>query len=179
MKRYAALLRGINISGKNKIAMSALKAELTELGFTDVSTYLNSGNAVFGSEVHNKKTLSDRICSMIKEKFGLDIPVYVLLQEELQDILSNAPDWWGSDNKDIYDNIIFIMPPLSYDELYNKIGSPKDEYEKICNYKNVVFWSFSRKDYRKTNWWSKTAGSEVSSLITIRTANTMRKIAGI
>ena len=102
--------------------------------------------------------------------------MYVLLQEELQDILSIAPDWWGSDNKDIYDNIIFIMPPLSYDELYNKIGSPKDEYEKICNYKNVVFWSFSRKDYRKTNWCSKTAGSEVSSLITIRTANTMRKV---
>lgn len=51
MKRYIALLRGINISGKNKIAMSALKAEFSALGFADVYTYLNSGNVVFGSEL--------------------------------------------------------------------------------------------------------------------------------
>lgn len=43
MKRYVALLRGINISGKNKIAMSELKAGFAELGYTAVSTYLNSG----------------------------------------------------------------------------------------------------------------------------------------
>ncbi|MBP1561525.1 MAG: DUF1697 domain-containing protein [Oscillospiraceae bacterium] len=177
MKRYIALLRGINISSKNKIAMSALKAEFTELGFADVYTYLNSGNVVFGSEVHDEKFLADKIRSMIKEKFCLDIPVYVLLQEELQDILGNAPNWWDSGNKEIYDNIIFIMPPLTYDELYNDIGSPKDEYEKICSYKNIVFWSFSRKDYRKTNWWSKTASSNVSGMLTIRTANTLKKIA--
>lgn len=177
MKRYIALLRGINISGKNKIAMSALKAEFTELGFAGVYTYLNSGNVVFGSEVHDEKFLADKIRSMIKEKFCLDIPVYVLLQEKLQDILGNAPNWWDSGNKEIYDNIIFIMPPLTYDELYNEIGSPKDEYEKICSYKNIVFWSFSRKDYRKTNWWSKTASSSVSSMLTIRTANTLKKIA--
>lgn len=177
MKRYIALLRGINISGKNKIAMSALKAGFSELGFADASTYLNSGNVVFSSEINDKKILADKIQSMIKEKFELDIPIYVLLQEELQDILDNAPNWWDSNNKGIYDNIIFIMPPLTYDELYNEIGSPKDEYEKICNYKNIVFWSFSRKDYRKTNWWSKTASSNVSSMITIRTANTLRKIA--
>ena len=42
MKRYVALLRGINISGKNKIAMSELKAGFAELGYTAVSTYLNA-----------------------------------------------------------------------------------------------------------------------------------------
>jgi len=50
-----------------------------------------------------------------------------------------------------YDNFIFIMPPLSYEEFYNEIGNPKAEYEKVHNYKNVIFWSFSRKDYQKTN----------------------------
>ncbi len=47
MKRYIALLRGINISGKNKIVMSELKAGFVELGYSAVSTYLNSGNVVF------------------------------------------------------------------------------------------------------------------------------------
>lgn len=47
MKRYIALLRGINISGKNKIPMSELKKGFAELGFSEVSTLLNSGNVIF------------------------------------------------------------------------------------------------------------------------------------
>lgn len=40
---------------------------------------------------------------MIQKRFGLDIPVFFILQEKLQDILSKAPDWWGTSDKDIYD----------------------------------------------------------------------------
>ena len=47
MNRYIALLRGINISGKNKISMPDLKAALIEKGFSEVSTHLNSGNIIF------------------------------------------------------------------------------------------------------------------------------------
>lgn len=179
MKRYIALLRGINISGKNKIAMSELKAGFVELGYTAVSTYLNSGNVIFSSEINDREAFSSTIESMIKNKFELDILVFIISQKELEDILNNAPDWWGEDNKEIYDNLIFIMPPLSYGEVYDEIGNPKAEYEKVHNYKNAIFWSFSRKDYKKTNWWSKTASANVSDKITIRTANTVRKIAGM
>lgn len=179
MKRYIALLRGINISGKNKIAMSELKKGFTELGFAEVTTYLNSGNVIFLSDVDDENIISNKIELMIKEKFDLDIPVFIILQEKLKELLNNAPDWWGDDNKEIYDNLIFIMPPLSYEEIYNEIGNPKAEYEKVYNYKNVIFWSFSRKDYQKTNWWAKTASSNISDKITIRTANTVRKIVGI
>ena len=49
MKRYMALLRGINISGKNKVVMAELKKEFESLKFEDVKTYLNSGNAIFSS----------------------------------------------------------------------------------------------------------------------------------
>lgn len=117
MKRYIALLRGINISGKNKIPMS-----------------------------------------------------------ELKEVLDNAPTWWGDDNKEIYDNLIFIMSPLSCEDVCDEIRNPKDEYEKVHSYKGAIFWSFVRKDYRKTNWWARTVSSGVSDRITIRTANTVRKI---
>lgn len=179
MKKYVALLRGINISGKNKIAMSELKAGFVELGYTAVSTYLNTGNVIFLSDADDGDVLSSTIKSMIKSKFELDIPVFIISQEELEDILNNAPEWWGKDNKEIYDNLIFIMPPLSYERVYDEIGSPKAEYEKVHNYKNAIFWSFSRKDYQKTNWWSKTASANVSDKITIRTANTVRKIVSM
>ena len=178
MKRYIALLRGINISGKNKIAMPKLKASFIEMGYKAVSTCLNSGNIIFLSDVEDRDTLSSMIKSMIKSKFELDIPVFIISQKELEDILNNAPDWWGDDNKEIYDNLIFMSPFLSYDEFYNEVGNPKEKYEKVHHYKNVIFWSFSRKDYQKTNWWSKTASSNISDMITIRTANTVKKIGG-
>ena len=111
MKRYIALLRGINISGKNKIPMAELKAGFTELGFAEAATYLNSGNVIFSSAIDDIDTLSNKIKLLIKDRFGLDIPVFVLSQELLEDIVNHAPDWWGDDSKEIYDNLIFIMPP--------------------------------------------------------------------
>lgn len=179
MKRYIALLRGINISGKNKIAMSELKKCFAELGFAEIVTYLNSGNVIFSNAIEDKDVLSNKVQLMIRDRFHLEIPVFIILQEELAELLKNAPDWWGDDNREIYDNLIFLLPPLSYEEFYDEIGVPKAEYESVYHYKNVVFWSFSRKDHQKTNWWSKTAGSGVSGRITIRTANTVRKIAGM
>lgn len=146
-KSFAAFLRGINISGKNKIPMTELKKGFEKLGLEGVKTYLNSGNVVFSSE-------------------------------ELEDILQHAPDWWGDENKDIYDNLIFILPPLTFTDVLREIREPKESLERVMDYKNAVFRSFVRKDYQKTNWWSKTASSDIVGKLTIRTANTVRKTAG-
>lgn len=176
MKRYIAFLRGVNISGKNKVTMAELKKGFEELGFREVKTYLNSGNVIFSGDEDDIGRFTNHIKIMIRKRFGLDIPVFVILKEELQDILQNAPDWWGNENKEIYDNIIFIMPPATFVQVFNEIGEPREELEKIKDYKEAVFWSFSRKDYQKTNWWSKTASANISDKLTIRTANTVRKL---
>ena len=78
MKRYIAFLRGINISGKNKISMAELKKGFEELGFQEVKTYLNSGNVIFSSEKDDTGSLINQIEAMIKNKFDLDIPVFAL-----------------------------------------------------------------------------------------------------
>ena len=176
--KYIALLRGINISGKNKIAMSDLKKEFITLGYKEVITYLNSGNVVFESDIDDKNVIKNNIQAMIKNKFLFDIPTYIITSQELEELISHSPNWWGKDNKEIYDNIIFIIPPTTYNEVFDTIGSP-NEYEKIQEYKNNIFWSFDLKNYRKSNWWCKTASTEISNKITIRTANTMRKILEI
>lgn len=179
MKRQIALLRGINVSGKNKVPMAELKEGFEELGFREVKTYLNSGNVIFSSDGDDVRSFTNQIEAMIKNQFGLDIPVFVISKEKLEDILRNAPDWWGNENKEIYDNLIFIMPPATFADVFNRIGEPREELEKIRDYKEVVFWSFSRKDYQKTNWWSKTASTSISKKLTIRTANTVKKIVGM
>ncbi|WP_253691918.1 MULTISPECIES: DUF1697 domain-containing protein [unclassified Treponema] len=71
MKRYIALLRGINISGKNKVPMAELKQGFEKLNYIEVKTYLNSGNVIFsGDEADIVKTTS-RIEEMIKNQFSL------------------------------------------------------------------------------------------------------------
>lgn len=179
MVRYIAFLRGINISGKNKVPMVELKEGFEKLGLLEVKTYLNSGNVIFSSDTYDIGSFTNQIETMLKNQFQFDIPVFIISKEELEDVLHNAPDWWGSENKEIYDNLILIIPPVTFDEVFNKIGEPKKELEKIENYKDVVFWSFNRKDYQKTNWWSKTASANISNRLTIRTANTIRKIVGM
>ncbi len=177
LNRYIALLRGINISGKNRIPMIDLKKSFESLGFTSVKTYLNSGNVIFSTHETNVKELIKRIEDMMQKEFGLDIPIFVILQSDLLDILSHAPTWWGNDNKEIYDNLIFIMPPVSFKDVFDEIGEPKEELEQIENYRDAIFWSFKLKFYQKTNWWSKTINAQISNKLTIRTANTVRKIS--
>lgn len=177
MTRYIALLRGINISGKNKILMPELKAALIEKGFSEVSTYLNSGNIIFSDVETDTIVLSEKIKTLIQEKFTLDIPVFVIAQNELKTLLTKAPSWWGSDSKDIYDNLIFAITPYSIATVADKIGEPSAELEKVQICGNAAFWSFDRKLYAKANWWKKTATPGIGEMITIRTSNTLRKIA--
>ena len=87
MKRYVALLRGINVGGKNKIPMAELKKGFEELGFEEVKTYLNSGNVIFSSDKEDVEKLKKQIETMINEQFGFEIPVFVIPQERLRDIL--------------------------------------------------------------------------------------------
>ena len=69
MGRYIAFLRGINISGKHKIAMSDLKVAFEKMGFLDVSTYLNSGNVLFSSGNDNIAEIKKSVEEMLNHRF--------------------------------------------------------------------------------------------------------------
>lgn len=174
--KYIVLLRGINISGKNKIAMLALKSVLEGNGFKNVATVLNSGNVILETYVTSKEILGQMVFDVIKENFQLEIPVYITTQNEIEEVLKNSPEWWGTSDKNVYDNLIFIIPPATFDEIYTTVGEPSKDIDKIKEYKNHIFWSFDLKNYRKSNWWIKTASTNIKDKITIRTANTMKKV---
>ena len=176
--KYIILLRGINISGKNKINMSELKKVLEENNYKNVSTYLNSGNVILESE-SSKEDITKSIYQIIKATFNLDIPVFVTTSAELEDVLNNSPKWWANDSKEIYDNLICIIPPTKYEEVYSEIGEPKENVDQIKEYNNYIYWSFDLKNYRKSTWWIKTASTDIKDKITIRTANTIKKLIDI
>ena len=174
--KYIVLLRGANISGKNKVSMPKLKQLLEKNNYQNVSTYLNSGNIIIESNINNKELIVENISKIIEFNFNIKIPIYIMTVPELEDILNNSPSWWGTTNKEIYDNLIFIIPPTTYEEVYNTIGSPKENIDQIEEYHSTIFWSFVLKDYHKSTWWIKTANTSITNKITIRTANTMKKL---
>ena len=179
MKRYIALFRGINISGKNKIPMAELKDCFVQLSYTDVRTHLNSGNIVFSAHDTDARELGTAIRGKIAERFDLDIPVLVLPQDALRELLPKAPDWWDAADKAIYDNLIFVLPPATAKTIAEKIGEATPELEKVQIEGEYIFWSFDRARYGKANWWKKTAAPGIGEHLTIRTAGTVKKLIGL
>jgi uncharacterized protein (DUF1697 family) len=76
MTRYVALLRGINVSGHNKVPMAELRALCTELGWKDVQTYIQSGNVVFSAEGGNKE-LEAQLEQAVAKRFGFTVAVMI------------------------------------------------------------------------------------------------------
>ncbi len=88
---YVALLRGINVGGKNKLPMRDLAAMVVEAGCTDVRTYIQSGNVVFAATPEVVRRLSDDISRRIAKSFGYRTPVVLRTADELRQVVRGNP----------------------------------------------------------------------------------------
>ena len=91
MTTYISILRGINVSGQKMIKMDALKEMYEDLHFTNIQTYIQSGNVIFQSVQSEPKDLRQRISNELMKKFGFEIPVIVLDTIELKEIAERNP----------------------------------------------------------------------------------------
>ncbi|MEL6983071.1 MAG: DUF1697 domain-containing protein [Actinomycetota bacterium] len=100
MTLWAALLRGINVGGHNKIPMAELRAALTDAGFDDVATYIASGNVVLRAD----RCEPERVSAIIAERFGLDIAVVVRSAEQVGAVIeaNPFPDLAGTEPKFVH-----------------------------------------------------------------------------
>jgi uncharacterized protein (DUF1697 family) len=91
MTYYLALLRGINVGGRNRVPMKELSAAMEAESFQDITTYLQSGNVLFGSHESDVNLLADQLTALIEEQFGTTTPVVMRTFEELDRTLSSNP----------------------------------------------------------------------------------------
>lgn len=89
MERYTAFLRGINVSGQKLIKMEALRKVLSDNGFTDVKTYIQSGNVIFSSEITDSNHLIWEIEDLIEKHFGFRTDVILRRLSEIESVLSS------------------------------------------------------------------------------------------
>ena len=113
MARYVALLRGINVGGRNLIKMPALKACFDENGFEDAATYIQSGNVVFSSRERRAAGLALRIEQMLAATFGYDATVVVRNRAQMRAVLARAPKGFGVEPEKYRYDVIFLKEPLT------------------------------------------------------------------
>jgi uncharacterized protein (DUF1697 family) len=90
MKKFVALLRGVNVGGKT-VKMDRLRARFEALGFENVRTYIQSGNVLFGAGGDASETLREVIEEALSQEFGFDITVLLLAAQELAALLATNP----------------------------------------------------------------------------------------
>ncbi|WP_099468103.1 DUF1697 domain-containing protein [Konateibacter massiliensis] len=174
MKKYIALLRGINVGGKNKIAMPELKKMFEENGYQDVLTYINSGNVIFSSHNDDEGEIRKNCEAAIADRFNLSILVTIISAEDLSAALRNTPTWWDEDTQSKH-NAIFVIPPATASEIIEQVGIAKEEYEQVGYYGQVIFWSAPIQTFSRTRW-AKIVGKLAYNSVTIRNANTTKKL---
>lgn len=170
---YVALLRGINVGGNNRIEMGRLRMVFENLGYTMVSTYINSGNVFFA--YHNLDTfnLATQIEQVIYSEFNLDIPVVVRTRDQIAAIFSSLPKAWKNDQSTKTD-VLFLWDSIDSEEIINELKPT--QADTLIYVPGAILWHLEREDYNKSAL-PKLIGSKMYKQITVRNCNTLRKIA--
>ncbi|MBF9618061.1 MULTISPECIES: DUF1697 domain-containing protein [Streptococcus] len=174
MTRYALLVRGINVGGKNKVVMAEFRQELTKLGLEKVESYINSGN-IFFTSTDSKVKLIERLETFFGTRYPFIQRFSLLSQEDYEDELESLPAWWNEDlaRKDV----LFYTEGLDVEQVIEKVGSLKLEDEVLHFGKLGIFWGkFSEETYSKTAYHKDLLKMPFYRHITIRNAKTFDKI---
>ena len=113
MISYVALLRGINVGGKNLIKMAELRACFEKQGFRQVTTYIQSGNVLFTAAEPDPDELVHRIEGSLAATFGHQMGVVLRTRKQLQHVVGRAPDGFGAHPARYRYDVIFLKEPLT------------------------------------------------------------------
>lgn len=111
MTRLLVLARGLNVGGKNTVTMARWRASLEALGFTNVATYINSGNVMLDS-TDSAATVKKKIDADLTENLDIhneNVKVLVLTRGQLQKVIENRPEGFGDEPKTYHSDAIFLM----------------------------------------------------------------------
>ena len=172
--KYIALLRGINVGGKNKIKMFELKNMFESLNYKNVRTYIQSGNVIFDNEITDTIKLANSIENKINEMFGLLVKIIIRTDEEFRNIVKNNP-FVNEPNMELDKlHVIFMLDKLETDaELLLSIK--KEENEKyLINSREIYL--YCPNGYGKTKLNNAMFEKKLNTVSTTRNWKTINNI---
>jgi uncharacterized protein (DUF1697 family) len=170
---FVALLRGVNVGGKNNLSMSALKTNLSKAGFEDVTTYINSGNVIFTSSEADPRKLETKIERLLATGHKLECKVVVRSLSEMEKLVESLPASWKGDEEWAH-NVLFLRHSIDSKEVLKDLA-PKPDIEKVLYRPGAVLWSARRSDIKQSTM-NKLSSRKIFQEMTVRNPNTTRKL---
>ena len=178
MNTYVVLLRGVNVGGKNIISMAALRSALEGLGFSNVASYIASGNLIVDSKKSAAAT-KDAIEGLLADKFGVgrdSARALVLTQADLEAVVKKTPRGFGTDPGKFHSDVVFLIGLDARKAL--KVFSPRDGVDTVWPGPGVVY-SQRLSAQRTKSRLNRIMGTPEYRSMTIRTWNTTLKLLEI
>jgi uncharacterized protein (DUF1697 family) len=176
--KYVALLRGINVGGKNKVPMAVLKKCLEELGFTNVSTYIASGNVILESD-KGADEIRTQIEEALPKSFKLDdelVRVLVLTRDRLQAVIDNKPEGFGEQPEKYHSDAIFLIGIDSAQVM--PLFKPREGVDRVWPGEGVIY-SQRLSSQRTKSRLNRIMATSEYKFMTIRNWNTTTKLLEI
>jgi uncharacterized protein (DUF1697 family) len=173
---YVAFLRAVNVGGNSIVSMAAIKEALVALGLSDVRTYINSGNVLFSTRASDIQKLTARIEKALERHTGIAIKVLVMDHKALKKMVDAIPADWV-DDKTMRTYVLLLWKELDDRTVLERlpINSGVDELKYTPG---AVVWRVDRENVGRSHM-NKIVGTPLYKKITIRSANTIRKLNGL
>lgn len=171
--KYVCLLRGINVGGNYKVNMSDLRTVFAELGYSDATTYINSGNVIFSSNDEPSALIIERA---LVAAFSFEIPVLIVGADRMRAIANSIPALWQNDTKQKSD-VLYLFPDIDAPEIIKNIGY-KPDIETIMYVPGALLCNIERTKQSRASIL-KLMGTPIYKRMTIRNINTARKLSAL
>ena len=135
---YMALLRAINVGGKNILKMDELKRIFEKMLFSDVKTYIQTGNVLFDTNEKDKIKLAKKIEKTLLDETNKEIMVLILTLSDIKDIIKDIPKEFGENNEKYKYDVLFLIDPLKPKDIMNQIKIIDGE-DKIYGGKKAIY----------------------------------------
>ena len=176
---YVALLRGINVGGTNKVVMSELREQIAAEGFTNVRTYINSGNVLFEVEDDTpREDVAQAVEDLLARRYDFPIRLALLTAQDYVAELRNLPDWWHGEvaRRDA----LFYTRGLDRGHVRERIEAMELGDEAVHFGEHAVFWGkFDEKSFLKTAYHKRLLREDFYRQVTIRSGSTVEKIVAM
>lgn len=174
MGTYVLLLRGVNVGKSIRVKMSELRNNLEMSGFVHVVTYINSGNALFDSELNPVEARSV-LSGMLGERFSPEIRFALLDARDLVEESMGLPSWWHQDlaRRDV----LFYTDEVDRPRMRERILAMPLGNEVVHFGATAVFWGkYDERDFLKTAYHKHLIKEPFYKQVTIRNGNTFDKL---
>ena len=174
MQIFVALLRGINVGGKNLIKMADLAACFQALGFNAVRTYIQSGNVIFSTAETDQSRLASRLEMALSQAFQYEANLVLRSLEQMRQIIAQAPGGFGSQPETFRYDVIYLKEPLSATEAMQYVLT-KEGVDQAFPGEGVLYFSrlISKASQSRL---SRIVSSPIYQQITIRNWNTSARL---